>query len=263
MNVTLVRHGKTQGNLLSQYVGVTDEPLCDEGRTELARLAASGLYPAAERVFVSPLIRASESADIIYPSSKSQVEPDLRECDFGAFEGMSYDELSDLPDYRAWLRSGGMTGFPGGEDQLIFRARCREAFERIVELAFEDNLQDIAIVAHGGTIMSILEGFSQEQGDFYRWHVKNGLGWIVSLDRRLWERDHSLLVLTPLGERGETESLAAKHIYEEFSKARAGMSEHERWSLTGGGENSEGKPANGNGARECPAGENAPPENER
>lgn len=201
MNVALIRHGKTEGNLLSRYVGVTDEPLCRQGEQELSANVKKGMYPPVQAVFVSPLRRAVQTAELIYPHLQKITDNDLRECDFGAFEGMNHDELGDLPDYRVWLRSGGLTAFPGGEEPLLFRARCRDAFERSLALAMENRWEDIAFVVHGGTIMSILEGFSQDgQGDFYRWQIKNGCGWRVSLESAQWEQEHALKVREKIGE---------------------------------------------------------------
>ena len=35
MDVYLIRHGKTKGNLEGRYIGTTDEPLCEEGKQSL------------------------------------------------------------------------------------------------------------------------------------------------------------------------------------------------------------------------------------
>ena len=32
LRVTLIRHFATQGNLEKKYIGITDEPLCEEGK---------------------------------------------------------------------------------------------------------------------------------------------------------------------------------------------------------------------------------------
>ena len=35
IKIAMIRHGKTYGNTLGRYIGVTDEPLCEEGKKEL------------------------------------------------------------------------------------------------------------------------------------------------------------------------------------------------------------------------------------
>ena len=87
----LIRHGKTAGNLLGRYIGSrTDEPLCDEGREGLA----GKQLPEVERLYVSPMKRCVETAEILWPGfdrKKMQKVTDLRECDFGA---VSYTHLT-------------------------------------------------------------------------------------------------------------------------------------------------------------------------
>ena len=129
----LIRHGKTAGNLLGRYIGSrTDEPLCDEGREGLA----GKQLPEVERLYVSPMKRCVETAEILWPGfdrKKMQKVTDLRECDFGDFENKNYKELSGNGDYQAWIDSNGTLPFPNGESMDAFKSRCLEAFARIVE----------------------------------------------------------------------------------------------------------------------------------
>ena len=55
MDVYLIRHGKTKGNLEGRYIGTTDEPLCEEGKQSLMQMADAKKYPAVEALFVSPM----------------------------------------------------------------------------------------------------------------------------------------------------------------------------------------------------------------
>ena len=128
--ICLIRHGKTQGNLLGRYIGVTDECLCQEGREQIQ----GGVYPLAKLVFASPLRRCMETAGLIYPGIAVQTEELLRECDFGAFENKNYEELSADSRYQAWVDSGGSLPFPQGESHESFCARCREGFRRGVHM---------------------------------------------------------------------------------------------------------------------------------
>lgn len=170
MTVYLIRHGQTQGNLERRYVGSTDQPLCPQGREALAGLTA----PAADRVYASPLLRCRETAEILYPGREIEIVPDLRETDFGAFEGHTYEELKDGPAYRAWLDSGGGAPPPGGEGKEEVRRRVLAAF---LSLAATHVPEDrIALVVHGGTIMTLLEALGPG-GQFYAWQAPNGGGY--------------------------------------------------------------------------------------
>ncbi|MCD7730883.1 MAG: histidine phosphatase family protein [Oscillospiraceae bacterium] len=184
MKIIFIRHGKTQGNLRGAYIGRTDEELCLEGIAEIK----SKKYPLADVVIASPMKRCLQTADIIYPDAKKIICNDLRECDFGDFEGKSYSELNGDDYYQKWIDSFGSLPFPNGEPHENFTERCCGAFERLADEYFGS---DIAFVVHGGTIMAVLEGFSVEGGGFYDFGVKNGCGYIAEYsDKRLCITEH-------------------------------------------------------------------------
>ena len=64
--------------------------------------------------------------------------------------------------------------------------RCRRGFSRCVEYCLRNDIRSGAVVAHGGTIMSILDGYSVPHQDYYTWQVKNGEGYQVKTSRELW-----------------------------------------------------------------------------
>lgn len=176
MKYILIRHGKTQGNLERRYIGCgTDEPLCTEGIEGLRSCA----YPAADSVFCSPMKRCVQTAEMIYPEMPRRIVEDLRECDFGAFEGRNYAELKDEPAYQAWLDSGGEAAFPNGESRGVFSLRSVRAFEKAIGDLMEGTY---AFVVHGGTIMAIMEHFARPKGDYYDFQVQNGKGFILNSD---------------------------------------------------------------------------------
>ena len=194
----LIRHGKTAGNLLGRYIGSrTDEPLCDEGREGLA----GKQMPEVERLYVSPMKRCVETAEILWPGfdrKKMQKVTDLRECDFGDFENKNYKELSGNGDYQAWIDSNGTLPFPNGESMDAFKSRCLEAFARIVEEVSGAEQEWIAsgktgifragIVVHGGTIMAIMEQYGYPKAAYFDYQVKNGCGYRLTPveGTRLW-----------------------------------------------------------------------------
>lgn len=174
MELYLIRHGKTAGNIEKRYIGVTDEPLCAAGRLELM----SASYPAAELVIASPLRRCLETAKIIYPHKTPLVCGGLRECDFGEFEGKNYDDLNGSPAYQRWIDSGGEMAFPQGEDMAGFCARTAAAFEGLRPTL----VHKTALVVHGGTVMALLRRYARPKKEFYGWHTENGHGFAVEFD---------------------------------------------------------------------------------
>ena len=176
MKWILIRHGQTQGNLEHRYIGCrTNEPLCPEG---IASLQGKS-YPPAAKVFVSPMKRCLETAVLLYPDVPTEVVEDFRECDFGDWDNKNYAELNGSADYQAWIDSGGEKPFPGGESRAEFAARCVRAFD---ELLTRNLQEDCAIIAHGGTIMAIMERYAHPCGAFYDLLVSNGCGFVLNID---------------------------------------------------------------------------------
>ena len=185
----LIRHGKTEGNKLSRYIGTTDEPLCQEGTEFLHKMD----YPKVQAVYVSPLKRCVQTAEILFPGEKVRIIDQLAECDFGAFENKNYKELSDDPRYQAWIDSNGIMAFPGGESKEECAARNLEGFQRVVTVCIREQISEAALVVHGGTIMNIMEEYADIQKPFYEWHVRNGGGYEVELDENLWKNGRKQL----------------------------------------------------------------------
>ena len=183
MRVDLIRHGQVEGNRERRYVGSTDQPLTQEGRASAKEKA----YPAVDHVFTSPLLRCLETAAILYPECEASTVPELAECDFGEFEYKNYMELSGNADYQAWIDSGGMIGFPGGEDRPTFQARCVRGFREAVRQAGKEGWERIALVVHGGTIMAILDEFSEPHADYFQWQCRNMEGYSGILDTEMMQ----------------------------------------------------------------------------
>ena len=124
IKIWLIRHGMTAGNRQQRYVGTTDELLCEEGRQQIIlkrQLIKSD--QDIQNVYVSPMLRCRETAEILFPAVSQITEAGFRECSFGEFEYRNYQELNGHPDYQAWIDSNGTLPFPGGESREEFRNR--------------------------------------------------------------------------------------------------------------------------------------------
>ena len=185
LKVLFIRHGQTIGNKEKRYVGSTDEGLTIEGRNAIMQYH----YPQVEAVFVSPMKRCIETAQLLYHQNQYEVVDDFRECDFGMFEYKNYQELSENKDYQRWLDSGGLIGFPNGETREEFQGRCIRAFDYVIEKAMQKEYVSIALIVHGGTIMSILDKYSVPKKDFYDWQLGNGQGILAEIYREEWKND--------------------------------------------------------------------------
>lgn len=154
MEVILLRHSVAEGNREKRFIGTTDAPLTAEG-IALAK-ARAGSLPAIGRVYVSPLLRAKDTARLLWPGVPVTECADIREVDFGMLENKTHRELTGNPFYEEWLRNDGGEGYPGGERFSEFTNRVRAAFAAILRDAEEKGESRIGIVSHGGVIMEII-----------------------------------------------------------------------------------------------------------
>ena len=187
MKIYLLRHGETEYNIEKRYQGTRDIPLSEKGRTELRQADIS-----PEMVYVSPLCRATETAEILFPDSKRIVEYDLREMCFGIFEGRNYIEMEKDPDYLAWVGEDCMGRCPGGETRGEFTERTCVVFERLMQEAFEKQEEQLVILAHGGTQMALMEQYALPKMDYYHWCGPNAGGYVLETTKEEWGTSHTM-----------------------------------------------------------------------
>ncbi len=189
MEILLVRHGATAGNQLHRHIGVTDEPLCPEGRAAL-----SVLDTTVDTVYVTPLQRTQQTAAILFPQAVQEVVEGLREMDFGTFENKNYQELAHDPSYQAWVDGWCEGPCPGGESRKQFCDRVCRAFSELVDRALEAQQPRLVIVAHGGTIMAVGEAFAVPKKGYFDWKVPNGGLCRFTTDAARWARREILTI---------------------------------------------------------------------
>ncbi len=99
--VYLVRHGETAWSASGQHTGRTDIPLTEEGERKARALRERLKGVTFERVFTSPLERASRTCALAGFGAAAKVDPDLVEWDYGDYEGRKSSEiLADRPGWR-------------------------------------------------------------------------------------------------------------------------------------------------------------------
>ena len=211
--IHLIRHGATLGNSLGQYIGVTDSPLSDDGKNALIDMKEKNLYPDAQVHFVSPLKRCIETAKIIYPDAKPIIIKDFSECDFGDWEGKTGEELKDNTEFQKWVSGGENATPPNGESGVDFQIRTCTAFERVVEGLMKSCITSAAIVAHGGTIMSILAAYGLPRANFYDWMVPNGQGYSIIITPSLWMRSKVVEVYNTIPDQGDAQNDMVYYVY--------------------------------------------------
>lgn len=147
----LIRHGEPAEEARHRCYGSLDVGLSETGRAQMAQVAEYLKTEPVAAIYTSPRSRALESARILaaVPSCPIEIVADLREIDFGDFEGLPYDEIAArYPDiYRQWMEKPTEVRFPNGEIFSEMRDRVLRAFETIQR---ERKGQTVAIVSHGG-----------------------------------------------------------------------------------------------------------------
>jgi probable phosphoglycerate mutase len=153
----LVRHGETALGGSGVVAGRLDVPLSARGEAQ-ARAAATMLAgrPLAA-VVASPLVRARATAAPIAEAHGLAVEldPDLRELDFGAAEGLTFEELErrDPATAAAWVARPHEVVFPGGEGLRDVTARALRAARAVLR---RHGGREVALVSHAGPIRALL-----------------------------------------------------------------------------------------------------------
>lgn len=201
----LIRHGKTQGNLEKRYIGCkTDEPLLEIYTETLGYTGEQieRLIGKPDKVYVSPMLRCRQTAELLFAKSEYVVVDDLRETDFGDFENKNYSELCDNSDYQKWMDSNGTMPFPNGEAREDCIDRTVAAFETVIAGVYKtmtladgdkdanatvwnqddtnavtNEIPSIVFVIHGGSIMAIMSSLTGR--DYYDFQVGCCEGFIL------------------------------------------------------------------------------------
>ena len=178
--ILLLRHGRTKANEEHLYCGSTDWPLSEEGRKCLTQ--KRGVYGTEwESFYTSGLIRTKETQEILFGEQKAaKEEPNLREMDFGDFEGKSYEMLKDDPAYQEWISGDNERKIcPGGESGDQMKERALSALDRILQ---RDPAKRIVIVTHGGPIAAIMQQlFPEKNLNRYEWQPECGEGYLLRI----------------------------------------------------------------------------------
>jgi alpha-ribazole phosphatase/probable phosphoglycerate mutase len=145
--IVLVRHAEPDESARGLCYGSLDVGLSDEGRAHAARLASALATLPYDAVYASPRRRAIETAAPL--GLPAAIDDELREIDFGDFEGRPYDEIATTHPavYRQWMEAPTTVTFPGGESYEDLRTRALRSLTRIGQA------HDCAVVVtHGGVI---------------------------------------------------------------------------------------------------------------
>lgn len=170
----LIRHGQTDMNKDQLYYGRLDVPINETGKeqAEDTRKNLVELEIDYDKIYSSPMKRAYETAEIVnYKNLEIEKDDELREMDFGIFEGLSYKEIiKKYPEEMEKLKKDWKTySYVTGENPFMLQKRALKFLEKI------DKNKNNMVVTHWGIICTLLSFlFSSELEGYWKYQVKNG-----------------------------------------------------------------------------------------
>jgi len=140
LEIYLIRHGETAWSLTGQHTGVTEVPLTPRGQEMAAQLIPMLRDIVFTRVLTSPRQRARQTCELAQPRAFPEIESNLADWDYGAYEGLRSAEIRfKNPQWKIWR-----DGCPGGETP----AQVSDRADRLIKsLAISGGR--VALFSHG------------------------------------------------------------------------------------------------------------------
>lgn len=144
MKLYLIRHGETEFNRRDVVCGRSDIPLTERGEAQARALQEKVRATHFDRVFVSPMLRARQTADLALEGSglTYEIEPRLIEENYGNREEVPrLDPVFSHVKYNIAMRQ------PGGGESFV--GLCHRVYSFIDELLDKYPDESILLVCHG------------------------------------------------------------------------------------------------------------------
>lgn len=177
--VYLIRHGLTSQNLRREYQGsVLNYGILPESRLLIEERQKRGAVPPARTLWVSPLLRARQTAELYFPHLEGELVPDLVEREFGDWDGRTHKDLMSSDQlYMEFLQSFGRVTPPGGESFEDFFKRMQRVMDAMGKLAQSaPDRFPLALVFHGGPILHLTDFLLSPEDPLHRYHCKGAGG---------------------------------------------------------------------------------------
>lgn len=171
----LVRHGETEWNKNLRYQGHRDIPLNDTGREQARKVARRLAAEKIDAAYASDLSRALETAQTIAACHKLEVQviPELRETNFGLWEGLTYKEIDNQfhEVMGKWIDNPWETRIPEGESLYEVAERCQIGISKILK---DNPHKNVLVVAHGGIIrIAVATVLGMAMNDYWKFRQDN------------------------------------------------------------------------------------------
>lgn len=125
--ICLARHGETEWTLSGRHTGRTDIPLTGRGERNARQLGERLAGMSFAKVYTSPLQRAARTCALAGFGAVAEIDGDLREWDYGDYEGLTTKEIrARRPDWQLFR-----DGCPGGEGLAAIGVRADRVIARL------------------------------------------------------------------------------------------------------------------------------------
>lgn len=155
IDLFLIRHGETDYNKEGKYCGFTDITLNGKGILQVFELQKKIKDISPDIIFSSSHKRALQTAEILFPQKKIELADELKELNFGLWEGLNYQEIQQEYEelYNIWLSDFYKYTPPKGERMEDFEKRTIDFLNEVI---CNYNGKKIVFVTHGGTIKVLI-----------------------------------------------------------------------------------------------------------
>jgi broad specificity phosphatase PhoE len=173
--IFLIRHGETEFNRLGVFRGRFEVDLNDRGRTQAAEIGRALKNEGLEILFMSPLGRAVETAQIIGQVIGIGYEIDraFDNIDLGEWQGVEKTKIQqDYPDlWKVWTTEPERLLIPGGETVAQVKER---AFSRLREIVADGRFSSFGIVTHRSVIKTLAASMLDVPAPyFWKFYIDN------------------------------------------------------------------------------------------
>jgi len=175
MQIVIVRHGETEWSRAGKHTGSTDLALTEAGRDRARAVGEELAGRTFSLVLCSPLRRARETCELAGFAGAAVLCDDLREWDYGDYEGLTTPEIRERnPGWNLWR-----DGCPGGERPADIGLRVDRALDRL-----RDAGGDAAAFAHGHVLRVLTARWlAMEVAAGARFALAAGAGGVLGYER--------------------------------------------------------------------------------
>ena len=184
MKIYLIRHAKTNANILKCFSGSADIDITEDGKREIEEYKSEGVYPELNgmKVYTSGMKRTEQTLKLIYGDIEFEKIREFQEMNFGVFEGIKFKDIENMPIFMEFkYDKSGNTFCPNGESINSFSQRVWRGMNKII-----DRGEDAVIFCHGGTMTAVMQKlFYDEEKFYFGWTPKNGKGYLLNFENNI------------------------------------------------------------------------------